>query len=310
MNPSQLNNLCFILPTGYGKSKIGLDKAYGRTLIVVPRVVLYDNWKKEIDKWNSKITASFVTYAGIHKVKGHKFDTIIYDEAHHITKRVVENIPVADKNIFLSATLTGETLARIMRTWEPKIYNKSMVDAIDEGRLPEPKIMLYKLVLTPEQRKQYEKWTYLVEKAKNDRDRKMTILFGRKRLNFLAECKENTIRQHLNTLKDCRTLTFCSSQDQTKRLGENYICSKNKKSAELVDKFNNGEINHITACDMLNEGINLHNCQYGIFCKISSSELQTIQKIGRIIRHKEPYIHIFYFENTQEEKIINKYFQF
>ena len=77
-----------MLPTGFGKSLIGMDLCLRDNphsiLIVVPRVVLIQNWKDEFKKWgNDKYLdrVTFSTYAGLHKVpdiRGH-FNCVILD---------------------------------------------------------------------------------------------------------------------------------------------------------------------------------------------------------------------------------------
>ena len=56
-----------------------------------------------------------------------------------------------------------------------------------------------------------------------------------------------------------------------------------KKEAQAVlNTFNKGKIKHITACNMLHEGINLVNCKYGIFANINASEYIQIQRVGKL----------------------------
>ena len=57
---------------------------------------------------------------------------------------------------------------------------------------------------------------------------------------------------------------------------------------------------------MLDEGVNLTNCRVGIYASLNSSERMIIQKMGRLLRHKEPIIIIPYFKNTRDEEIVNK----
>ena len=104
-------------------------------------------------------------------------------------------------------------------------------------------------------------------------------------------------------------MTFCSSIEQTKLLGENDISSKNKKSKEILAKFNAGEIDHITSVNILAEGVNLVDCQVGIFAGLNSSELLQCQKQGRLLRHKNPYIIVPYYKNTRDEEIVTKMFE-
>ena len=103
-----------------------------------------------------------------------------------------------------------------------------------------------------------------------------------------------------------RTLTFCNSIEQTEELGKYCINSKNKNSDEVLSKFNSGKINHITACAMLDEGVNLSNCRIGVYANLNSSVRMIKQRLGRLLRHKDPIIVIPYFTNTRDEEIVKK----
>lgn len=51
---------------------------------------------------------------------------------------------------------------------------------------------------------------------------------------------------------------------------------------------------------------NLTDCQYGIFAMLNSSERMVIQKLGRLLRHKEPVIVIPYYVGTRDEELTRK----
>jgi superfamily II DNA or RNA helicase len=57
---------------------------------------------------------------------------------------------------------------------------------------------------------------------------------------------------------------------------------------------------------MLDEGVNLRDCQYGIFAMLNSSERMIIQKLGRLLRHKEPVVIIPYYVGTRDEELVKK----
>lgn len=124
------------------------------------------------------------------------------------------------------------------------------------------------------------------------------------RLKYLATIKNSFIKDLLLHLKNYRTLTFCTDIKQTEKLGKYCINSKNKSSEEYLNMFNNNKIKHITSCQSLNEGINLYNCRIGIFVSINASEIMTCQKIGRILRHKQPIVIIPYYKNTREQELV------
>lgn len=126
------------------------------------------------------------------------------------------------------------------------------------------------------------------------------------RLRWLSDRKIGTVQKLLDYLKDCRTLTFCNSIDQTERLGEYCINSKNSESITHLEDFNNGKVNHITACNMLNEGMNLINCQVGIYANLNSSETIVKQRMGRLLRHPNPIIVVPYYKDTREEELVRK----
>lgn len=126
------------------------------------------------------------------------------------------------------------------------------------------------------------------------------------RLKWLASKKTNYVKELLKKLQNERTLTFCASIEQTEEVGKNCIHSKNKIAKDILDAFNTGKIKHITACNMLDEGVNLTSCRVGIFANINASERIQIQRIGRILRHSKPIIIIPYYRNTREEEIVDK----
>lgn len=126
------------------------------------------------------------------------------------------------------------------------------------------------------------------------------------RLIWLSNQKVDKVKQILEMCKHERTLTFCNSIAQTERLGRYPVNSKDSDSKENLEKFNNGEIDHITACNMLNEGVNLTDCRIGIYANLNSSEIIVQQRLGRILRHKNPLIIIPYYTNTREEELVKK----
>lgn len=125
------------------------------------------------------------------------------------------------------------------------------------------------------------------------------------RLSWLATKKNAYILSLLDKLGNERTLTFCNNISQTEILGKHCINSKNKASTQVLTAFNEGKIDHITACNMLNEGMNLINCRIGVYANLNSSETIIKQRLGRILRHKDPIIIIPYYVGTREEELVD-----
>ena len=359
------SNILLELPTSFGKSKCGLDimasrNPKGRILIVVPRLVLIENWKEEIQKWGYERylpQVEFSTYVSLPK-RADKYDFIIFDEVQHLSERCQDSLGdfTINNAVLLSATVTNyfkQDLKLVFR--DLYCYKVSMKEAIREEVLPDPKVFLIPLKLdwqhtgytivknpkgpSPIIKVDYlKRWEVLRAKKKNRieiscsqteyyKDLDESISYWKMktfrtgsasirnrwlhlcniRLRWLSEEKDTHIKRLLNILSKERTLTFCNSIEQTEELGKYTINSKDKKeSLKNLDKFNRGEINHITACDMLNEGMNLVNCRVGIYANLHSSEIITKQRLGRILRHESPIIIIPYFEGTREEEIMKK----
>lgn len=357
------SNILLELPTSFGKTKQALDLMNKRKpksiLILVPRLVLIDNWKEEFTKWKLDGYLKYVTfstYVGIKKHKDESFDMLIADEAHHLTEMSLGHIDTMKFKwcVLLSATV-GKFKDELKRHFKGLYcYQVTAKKAIDEGILPDPRVYLipYKLDNTnrkyPLELKNSSKgkkvtcdygdrWKYLKNKSytsitvlctqaeyiyeigskieywkrmymrsKNDVIKNKWLYLAGLRLKMLGTFK-NPIVQNLQVLlKNHRSLTFCNSIEQTEILGKNCINSKNKDSIKILEKFNQGKVNHITSCNMLNEGCNLTNCQIGIYASLNSSDTMIKQKLGRLLRHPNPVLIIPYYNNTREEEIIEK----
>lgn len=126
------------------------------------------------------------------------------------------------------------------------------------------------------------------------------------RLKYLSNCKVPVVLKILQHCEHQRTLTFCNSIEQTKKLGEYCINSQNTESNDVLRLFNKGVVHHITACNMLNEGMNLVDCRVGIYANLNSSDTIIKQRTGRLLRHPNPIIIIPYYKGTREEELVNK----
>ena len=350
------------LPTSAGKSRVAIEfinekGLKGNILIVVPRLILFDNWKDEFVKWGYEDIlkqVTFTTYISLAKHCDKHYDLVIFDECHHLSERAREAVDYIDSeyNILLSATVKKPLKKEIKLLFHGiECYKVSLKEAIDENILPDPKVYLvplqldnkninqffltgpkkvknpkevpfssrfqakrdkthaYKVMCT--QAQYYEEMSSIVDFYKRQyfRTNNQIIYFrwqkaAKDRLMWLSSLKNDVTKEILSTLKDKRTLTFCNGIEQTEILGKYCINSKNDSSSEYLEEFNNGKINHITSCNMLNEGCNLVNCQVGIFVSINSSEIMTTQKNGRLLRHSEPIIFIIYYKDTREEELV------
>lgn len=149
-----------------------------------------------------------------------------------------------------------------------------------------------------------EWWKRQYLKTRKESFRNKWLKLCSERLKILSNWRTNNSIAILKHLKNYRTLTFCNSIEQTEILGKYCVNSKNKLYQEVLNNFNSGKIKHITACNMLDEGINLANCRIGVYAVLNSSERLIKQKLGRLLRHEHPIIIIPYYVGTREEELI------
>lgn len=355
-----VHNYMLEFPTGFGKTKIGLELSKKlnplnkKILVVVPVLSLINGWKKEIEKWKINENFEFTTYASLQNHTG-TWNVVIFDECHHLSERCCEIIN-SDFTIFhsilLSATVPKQIRDRIYPVIQFQRFKVTTKEATIKEALPDPKVFAIKLKLNDSKsdqkiilRKskgnplefsyedrfkafreknheviihctQQEYYDYISQNityaqnvyfsTKSEFQKNRWLMLCGNRLKWLSALKTEYVKKLLLKYDSQRTLTFCSSIKQTEELGKYCINSKNKISGEILDKFNAGEINHITACKALNEGVNLVKCNIGIFANLSSSEIIITQRIGRLLRVPDPILIIPYYEGTRDEEIVIK----
>lgn len=52
--------------------------------------------------------------------------------------------------------------------------------------------------------------------------------------------------------------------------------------------------------------MNLVNCQVGIYANLNSSDTIVKQRMGRLLRHKNPVLIVPYFVGTRDEELVSK----
>lgn len=171
-------NKLLMLGTGVGKTRIALEllnqiKPTGKILIVIPRLVLIQNWKDEFIKWGYEKylpQVEFVTYVSLPKKAGNQYVMKIMDEAHHLSERCLQAIPYikSEYNILLSATIKRTLIPTLQRLFfNLYIYRISLQEAIKNEILPEPRIILIPLQLETTQSNEIYQ---LKPKAKEQKD--------------------------------------------------------------------------------------------------------------------------------------------
>ena len=310
------------------------DETSTSILILVAKTVHKQTWRREIEKWGG-VKSDYITIECYESLKNYKnaiFDVVVADEMQHLSDArldILQTIHIDEAFIGLSATIKRDMRDYFIHTYKAEVIKCGLREAVEDEVLPEPTVYLLPLTLDEKnytfklkkfgrdiittQKGYYDGISSLIEwyknkyfNSRNERIKNLWLSAAGKRLKWCAEQKEALVLSLLDKFKNYKTLTFCSSIEQSERLGKYNITSKNKSSIQNLDMFNEGKIKHITACNILNEGVNLTNCRIGIFCNLNSSEIVVKQRVGRILRHKYPVIIIPFFSGTREQELVEK----
>ena len=294
INNNPTKNLYICLPTGSGKSyvlisSIELNKKY---IILVPFVVLLDQWYSEIinirpeltdyiqligDNNNSFDSDKLITISTFHSVglvgNLENYARVVIDEAHKIIKpEIYEEIEddvdgddedestytsIITKNIigFHNNILMSATLDNPYN--EDDIYHKvELRDLIDKG------------VLT---------------------DYQIKIPIFEDNANDISVC-QYIVKNYTNMI------IYCSSQEEGKRITDTlnkiskkccyYLDCNTAKGTrrDILKEFNNGNINFLVNIRILVEGFNSKVCKGVVLYNISKNDKMLIQIIGRALR--------------------------
>jgi len=236
------------------------------------------------------------------------FDNLI--EYNVSTKEAINEEVLPDPHVFLYPLFlktTGNTEVMVVNKNAKNVCPKDMTYD-DYWRCRKSKQWKFNVYMTE---KEYyalmcKEIDFYKSKSYNPRMKNIWLHLCGERLKWLAEKKNDRIKEILRHISTHRSLTFCNSIEQTEILGKYCINSKNKESVKILNDFNNHKVHHITACGMLNEGMNLTDCQVGIYANYNSSETIIKQRLGRLLRHKNPIIILPFIRHTREEELVAK----
>ena len=331
----QCRRLICMWATGTGKSGVVMKFLQShpdyRTLILVPEQNNIQNWRDEFTKFGVlDMGVEIACYASFHKHQHTEWDLLVFDEVPHVDtekrKAICQNVD-GQYILALGAVISDDE----RRTLE-SVYGKFKVSefglnrAINAGLLPSPTINILHLQLDNKtnvflyQGVRYTAKRYyaiLQEKVKNavaafnarasyPNQQKM-LRAGNERKRFLGKLKEDALAKVCSVLdsKGKRFICFCSSINQATKLGEDKaFTSKTPKSMNLLDKFNNKEINSLYVVGKLIEGQNLKDIECGVIGQLGGTHRITVQEVGRILRSKNPEIYILVFDDTKDDAFL------
>lgn len=322
--------------TGAGKTKETLDIISSLNLLSPNILILVaerqhiDNWKAEMKKWNCILEdcCTIMCYASLKKMRNTNWDVLVLDECHHITsvkRRQCLTTISADNVIALSATPgdSEEVLQQLFGDFD--ISRKGLDNLIQQGRLPKPEIFVYNLTLDtisydgrPSERTLYDAVNNRIKsqqisyaRSNRDSDKFKMLQSGLERKRLLGSLKMPYVSYLLWKIWEKRYICFCPTIEIAHNLytdnptGGACINSKNdkKRNEENINRFNNGDIDHLFVVGMLTEGTNLKDIEAGVLVQLDKGERTMIQKLGRTLRAEHPKMYFFSFKDTIDEKL-------
>jgi len=132
------------------------------------------------------------------------------------------------------------------------------------------------------------------------------IKTSNKRSKFIYNLPSKIIiLQKLLSEIDGKTIVFANSLEQLNRVIANVVSSKNtdEENTKIRERFDNGVCNVIGSFKKLKQGANLEKVDNCIIHSYFSTELDFIQRIGRLRQNedKDGNVFILVTKNTQEE---------
>jgi len=335
------NNILLSLITGVGKTYNSLNiirhKNIGKKgLILVPEIALIKNFRDDAIKhgFNDLVEESTIAcYASLSKFENEEYDWVILDECHRAKSDIrIESLLTikAPVIIGLSATVNDEVEEILNKVRKFDKFTIDITEAIERGLVPQPEVHIIYLELDDKVVRNtfkygkrevkctdagyYQRisdsityWKDLYEDEGKQFQKLKMLSEGSTRSRFLGELKTQKVSELIDSLEGERMIVFCSSVKQANKLGGKKVASAEKtkkENAEIVEKFNNQEVDKIYCKSMLKEGINLSNCRYGIITQLNNQEKDFTQQVGRCLRHNSPQVFIFVFRDTVDERFL------
>lgn len=286
--------------TGTGKGDIliaFLKETQEPTLIVVNRVLLADQLSKRAkeaglkhvgilhgkknDTENKKIV--FATIGSIKKLPAlHNFRVLISDEIHHTSSKSFQDfLSQAFFPIQIGFSATPDkgddyTFALIRQYFGSIIYETEAESMMDNEVIAKPKIYFVENEVTP-----------MIDWPSSYKE---CIIKNSERNSLITDIVEKYNEKVLILIKDVKNkqgeiLKQYISENTTKKV--EFIQGSTKNRQEVLDWFEEGDLDVLISTNILNEGISLKEIRILINASGGKSKVENLQKLGRGTRIKE-----------------------
>lgn len=336
--------------TGSGKTILGItlinNNLTKKVLVVVPTVVLQEQWKEEIIKHtcivpglvgNGHKDERHITVAIVNSIREMelKYDILILDECHRFLSD--ENKKFLINNKFEKIMALSATVERQDgKTYEflnlNKIFQYTQRDAILNKDISGYKLINTDINFTEDEQMRYNAADNIVKEImplfKNDikavfsagfhplKTRLRRAIIQRKTIVNNAENKIKKTIELVQLHSQDKIIIFCEliktanqiKKDLEKLQIKSVMYHSKDKNKDNIEKFRTNEVRILIAVKSLDEGLNVPDANIGIIVAGNSSARQIIQRIGRLLRRKDTEVKIYqiFVAKTIDERWMKK----
>lgn len=301
-----------------GKTKILIDalKSFNKNKIlwITDSEDQRDNAiPSEFRKWGGNLSKVKVMCYGSTKKINEKYDLIILDECQKLTDASLRNIiGHYDHLLACSGTIPNKrSKLELYKSLGLKmIYTLSVDQAVEYQIIAPYRIIVWTHTLDSvnknikiEYKNKYtnkistfyntelQRYQYLSERISVLKDTgRDTFFMNIRRMNFIGHLptKERMVLEYLYENQDKKILIFCSDIKQAERITP--LSYHSKTDDACLNAFLRNEINHLSVVRMVDTGKTFPHIDEVIILLTNSSNVQTVQRIGRSLMYRDNYV--------------------
>lgn len=272
---------------------------------------------------------------------GNKFGFLIVDECHHLPApqyQIIASAALAPFRLGLSATLERvdgkETL--IYELLGEKVYEGSIKELVANTLAPYDVISI-EVELTAEEKEKYtkarSKYTHFIRKSGIDFSKPdgwkqfimrssrssegkeaMQAFREQKKLAQAAQAKLDEVWNIINAHSEEPIIIFTDDNEMAYQIGSLFVLAvlthktKPKERQKMLNAFRSGDLSILVTSKVLNEGVDVPEASVGIVVSGSGTVREHVQRLGRILRHKQGKRAVLYevIAKNTSEKYVNE----
>ena len=267
------------------------------------------------------VTIATYDSAAMHAERlGSKFGLVIFDECHHLPApgySVMARSLIAPFRLGLSATIErADGGEEVLFDLVGDVVYEGRFDELQEKTLAPYRVIQIEVDMTPDEKTRYnaarevyknflrqarinfsdgDGWQQFVMKSARSPGGRAAMKAYReqKRLAQAASGKLTELWKVLTLHPGERVIVFTDENSLAYQIGRDFVVpvlthhTKPAERARILEAFKSGEITVIATSKVLNEGVDVPEASVGVVLSGSGTVREHVQRLGRILRHKE-----------------------